>query len=80
MQCIPQSSEGNSVILPLRQHHRRVFAVLGVLLPVAFIIGDAARYPYQRRTPPVLLVRQKIGPVIYLLLVSAVPNSILLLL
>ena len=31
--------------LPLRQRHRRVFAVLGVLLPVAFAIGIAARKP-----------------------------------
>jgi hypothetical protein len=33
------------VIRPLRQRHRRVFAVLGVLLPVAFIAGLAARNP-----------------------------------
>jgi hypothetical protein len=29
----------------LRQRHRRIFAVLGVALPVAFIIGMAARTP-----------------------------------
>ena len=31
------------MILPLRQRHRRVFAVLGVLLPLAFVVGIAAR-------------------------------------
>ena len=33
------------MILPLRQRHRRLFAMLGVLLPVAFIVGVAARRP-----------------------------------
>ena len=31
------------MILPLRQRHRRMFATLGVLLPVVLIIGIAAR-------------------------------------
>ncbi|MGC3957384.1 MAG: hypothetical protein QM813_05315 [Verrucomicrobiota bacterium] len=31
------------MIRPLRQRHRRMFAVLGVLLPVAFVVGIAAR-------------------------------------
>ncbi|TAL00620.1 MAG: hypothetical protein EPO07_09450 [Verrucomicrobia bacterium] len=31
------------MILPLRQRHRRIFAVIGVLLPVAFVVGIAAR-------------------------------------
>lgn len=31
------------MILPLRQRHRLIFAVLGVLLPVAFAVGIAAR-------------------------------------
>lgn len=31
------------MILPLRQRHRRLFVVLGVLLPVAFVVGIAAR-------------------------------------
>jgi len=31
------------MILPLRQRHRRLFAVLGVLLPIAFVAGIAAR-------------------------------------
>jgi len=33
------------MILALRQRHRRVFAVLGIALPVAFIVGVAARKP-----------------------------------
>lgn len=33
------------MIRPLRIRHRRVFAVLGVLLPVAFGVGIAARQP-----------------------------------
>jgi len=31
--------------LPLRQRHRRMFAVLGVLLPLAFVAGIAAHKP-----------------------------------
>jgi hypothetical protein len=33
------------MILPLRRRHRRMFAVLGVLLPLVFIAGVAARKP-----------------------------------
>ena len=33
------------MIRPLRQRHRRVVIVLGVLLPVAFAVGIAARKP-----------------------------------
>ena len=33
------------MILPLRQRHRRLFAVIGVLLPIAFVVGVAARKP-----------------------------------
>jgi len=33
------------MILRLRQRHRRVFAVIGVLLPIAFVWGIAARKP-----------------------------------
>lgn len=33
------------MILQLRQRHRRVFAVIGVLLPVAFAVGLASRKP-----------------------------------
>ncbi len=33
------------MILPLRQRHRRLFAIIGVLLPIAFTIGIAARKP-----------------------------------
>ena len=33
------------MIHPLRQRHRRVVIVLGVLLPVAFAVGIAARKP-----------------------------------
>jgi len=42
------------MILPLRQRHCRMFAVLGVLLPVAFIVGVAARRPIPYRTAPPL--------------------------
>ena len=31
------------MIRPLRQRHRRMFIVLGVFLPIAFVIGIAAR-------------------------------------
>lgn len=33
------------MILLLRQRHRRMFAVIGCLLPVAFVVGIAARKP-----------------------------------
>ena len=33
------------MILPLRRRHRRIFAVIGMLLPVAFVAGVAARKP-----------------------------------
>ena len=33
------------MILPLRQRHRRMFAVIGVLLPIVFVWGIAARKP-----------------------------------
>ena len=44
------------MILPLRQRHRRVFAVLGVLLPLAFALGIAARrtVPHTASLPPEL--------------------------
>jgi hypothetical protein len=44
------------MILPLRQRHRRVFAVLGVLLPLAFVFGIAARrtVPNAATLPPEL--------------------------
>ena len=33
------------MILPLRRRHRRMFAVIGVLLPVVLVAGVAARKP-----------------------------------
>jgi len=33
------------MIRPLRQRHRRIVAVIGVLLPITFVIGIAARKP-----------------------------------
>ena len=33
------------MILPLRQRHRHVFALLGVALPLAFVVGIAAQRP-----------------------------------
>ena len=39
------------MILPLRRRHRRVFAAIGILLPVAFVAGVAARKPIPT-TPP----------------------------
>jgi hypothetical protein len=33
------------MILPLRRRHRRIFAVIGILLPVAFVAGVVARKP-----------------------------------
>ena len=44
------------MILPLRQRHRRIFAVLGALLPLAFGFGIAARrtVPHPAPLPPEL--------------------------
>ena len=44
------------MIFPLRQRHRRIFAVLGVLLPLAFGLGIAARrtVPHTLALPPEL--------------------------
>lgn len=44
------------MIRPLRQRHRRVFAVLGVLLPLAFAFGIFARrtVPHAASLPPEL--------------------------
>jgi len=33
------------MILSLRQRHRRMFAVIGIVIPVAFAVGIAARKP-----------------------------------
>ena len=33
------------MILPLRQRHRRMFAVIGIVIPIAFAVGIAARKP-----------------------------------
>jgi hypothetical protein len=33
------------MILPLRRRHRRMFAVIGILLPMTFVAGIAARKP-----------------------------------
>jgi len=40
------------MILPLRRRHRRMFAVIGVLLPVAFVAGVAARKPIPTASLP----------------------------
>ena len=44
------------MILPLRQRHRRMFAVIGMLLPMTFVIGIAARraVPHAATLPPEL--------------------------
>lgn len=42
---LPVASERSAMIQPLRNSHRRMFAVLGVLLPIAFVVGIAARQP-----------------------------------
>lgn len=44
------------MILPLRQRHRRMFAVLGGLLPLAFAVGIAVRQtvPESETLPPEL--------------------------
>ena len=44
------------MILPLRRRHRRMFAVIAILLPVAFVAGVAARRPIPTTTPPVALL------------------------
>ena len=38
------------MIFPLRRRHRRMFAVIGILLPVAFVAGVAARKPIPATT------------------------------
>ena len=45
-----------SVTLPLRQRHRRIFAVLSLLLPLLFIAGIVARraVPQYESLPPAL--------------------------
>ena len=39
------------MILPLRRRHRRMFAIIGILLPVAFVAGVAARRPIPTTAP-----------------------------
>ena len=46
------------MILLLRQRHRRVFTVLGVLLPIAFMVGIAAR----RAVPEVVTLPPELSP------------------
>jgi len=45
------------MIHPLRQRHRRIFAVLAVILPAAFAVGVAARKPIPiiESLPPALM-------------------------
>src|SRR5262249_33329613 len=45
-----------AMILPLRRRHRRMFAVIGVLLPVAFVAGVAARKPIPTAALPAGLI------------------------
>lgn len=44
------------MILPLRQRHRRIFAIIGVLLPLLFVVGIAVRraVPQPETLPPEL--------------------------
>src|SRR5262245_3083996 len=42
---LPSKKGDAPVILPLRQRHRLMVCTLGVLLPVAFVAGIAARKP-----------------------------------
>ena len=51
------------MIRPLRIHHRRVFAVLGLVLPVTFALGIAARKPAPvSRAQPDFLGAQQAQP------------------
>src|SRR5882724_6369389 len=43
------------MILPLRRRHRRMFTIIGLVLPLAFIAGIAARKPVPTATLPVQL-------------------------
>lgn len=47
------------MILALRQRHRRMFAIIGVLLPITFFVGVIARQsvPMQAALPPELTTR-----------------------
>ena len=44
------------MILPLRRRHRRMFTVIAILLPVAFVAGVAARRPIPTTAPPEALL------------------------
>jgi hypothetical protein len=48
------------MILSLRQRHRRMFAVIGCLLPVAFVVGIDARKPVPSlsQLPPALTAQE----------------------
>lgn len=48
------------MILSLRQRHRRMFAVIGCLLPIAFVVGVAARKPVPSvaQLPPALTAQE----------------------
>ena len=52
------------MILPLRRRHRRMFAVLGILLPAAFVAGVGARKPIPTAAPTagLLSLRQTFSP------------------
>lgn len=48
------------MILSLRQRHRRMFAVIGCLVPIAFVVSIAARKPVPSVTqlPPALTAQE----------------------
>ena len=46
------------MILPLRRRHRRMFAVIGIILPIALIAGIAARKPVPTLTLPAQLTAE----------------------
>jgi hypothetical protein len=54
------------MIRPLRQRHRRTFLVLGIFLPVAFVVGLAARKPL----PEIDSLPSEISPAINLFAVE----------
>ena len=44
------------MILPLRRRHRRIFTVIGILLPAVFVAGIAARKPVPTTALPNSLI------------------------
>src|SRR5258706_3464070 len=63
-----RSKGGRTMIRPLRQRHRLMVCTLGVLMPVAFVAGIAARRPVPvlASLPPELTGRaDRVGNIVW---------------